>query len=131
MDYPTPKYSRTKKSHRKSFNVIPHIPSPDSHIKIPHIGRTLSYAEIRALTTGKATMEELPTAEDFCTFTALLTRNSYYADQPDETKILYVSQLQFVTALEEDNVLTEKEESVVRKVVAWLSRLIAQKDASK
>lgn len=123
--------SRTSKSSSTKRNPNGNLfvktrPSPNEGppVPMPDVGRTLSYAELRVLRAKPALVSTVPTLHDFAVFAKLMGRNTYYTRDEYERPITHFTTHQFVTALEEENLLSASEKAIVVRVITWLHRLL-------
>jgi hypothetical protein len=74
---------------------------------------------------GSIKEEMIPTADDFAVFTKLLQRTSYsHKDEYERTTVTHIN-VQAVTALDDEFILSSAEKKLVCKVNAWLALITA------
>lgn len=122
------KASSFNKPDRRQVDAPPAVPIP---AYIFNLGRALSHTEmllVQKMTRDGCLKEELmPTADDFEKFSKLLQKTSYSHKDPTTERVTTTHiNIQAVTALKDDFILSDTERAMVRKVVGWLALLCTQ-----
>jgi hypothetical protein len=121
------KASNFNKPDKRPADAAPAVPIPSY---IFTLGRTLSHTEMRVVQrmsrNGSIKEDMIPTADDFAVFTKLLQRTTYsHKDELTERVTITHINVQAVTAIDDDFILSSAEKKLVCKVNTWLALVTA------